>query len=99
MTNDQKTPPDSHYERLRMEIRDSYDRYLKDFGVEPIVAVCQIKWEDDNKHEVVKIKLSEDTNPTEEDDIFFYCGDLAGLCSLVASNGEDFTIVGLEYFE
>ena len=93
------TIPDNHYERLRMEIRDSYNSYLKDFEMEPTVAVCHIKWEDDDKHEVVKIKLSDDTNPTEEDDIFFYCGDFAGLCSLAASNGEDFIVVGLEYFE
>ncbi len=88
-----------HYEKLRMEMKEHYDRYVRDFGMEPTVVVCQIMWKDDSKNEFVKIKLSDDANPNEEDDIFFYCGDFAGLCLLATPNGEDFIIIGLEYFE
>lgn len=97
--DNQKAMLDDHYERLRTEMKEFYDRYIEDFGMEPTVAVCQIMWKDDSKHEFVKIKLSDDANPNEEDDIFFYCGDFFGLCSLIGPNGEDFIIIGLEYFE
>ena len=90
---------EEHLDKLRIELKEHYNRFLEDFGMEPAVAICHVKWKDDHKHEVVKIKLSDDTNPEEEDDIFFYCGDFAGLCSLVNANGEDFIVIGFEYFE
>ena len=90
---------EDNLDKFRIELTEQYDRFLVDFGMKPSVAICHIEWKYNRKHEVVKIKLSDDTSPEEEDDIFFYCGDFAGLCSLANTTGEDFIVIEFEYFE
>lgn len=81
-------------EHLNMKIDKLSSEFLEKFGHAPRFVECRIKFlEEDTDEECVNIQLSSDTNPDEEDDIFFYCDSLMGLKSLTTPGVEDFIII------
>lgn len=80
-------------EYLNMKINKLFSEFVEKFGKEPRSVECRIKFlEEDTDEECVNIQLSSDTNPDEDDNIFFYCDSLAGLKSLTTFGVEDFII-------
>lgn len=57
-------------DEVKEDIDRIYQRYVEEKKEEPEYAVCVVVWKDDNNSEHVKIRLSSDCNPDEEDDIF-----------------------------
>lgn len=72
---------------------------MKENGKEPAYAVCDIVWKDNNDLESVKIQLSADSNPDEDDDFFFYCNGLNDLKSLCDFGSEDFIVTEIDRLE
>lgn len=86
-------------EAVQEEIEKKYREFVAKHHREPEFAECHIIWKDDNNHYRVKIQLSPDTNPEEDDDIFFYCRNLEELKSLATFKPEDFTVTKCYSFE
>ena len=84
---------------VKEDIDRIYQRYVEEKKEEPEYAVCVVVWKDDNNSEHVKILLSSDCHPDEEDDIFFYCDGLSGLKSLCEFGGEDFIVTEIHDFD
>lgn len=84
---------------IKNEIEQKFNEFVKKNGKESAYAVCEIVWKDTNNLENVKIQLSSDSNPDEDDDIFFYCDSLNDLKSLCEFGGEDFIVTEIYGFE
>lgn len=86
-------------DEVKEDIDRIYQRYVEEKKEEPEYAVCVVVWKDDNNSEHVKIRLSSDCHPDEEDDIFFYCDGLSDLKSLCEFGGEDFIVTEIHDFD
>lgn len=89
----------SDTDEIQAEIQQKYDTFVKENGKEPAYAVCDIVWKDNNDLESVKIQLSADSNPDEDDDFFFYCNGLNDLKSLCDFGSEDFIVTEIDRLE
>lgn len=85
--------------KMQKEIDEKYKRFIEKYNREPEIANCRIEWKDNNDSYEVKIQLSADSNPNEDDDTFFYCDSLNDLKSLVTSGVEDFIVTECCSFE
>lgn len=82
-------------ETVRQEIARRYRSFIKENGHKPDYVLCSIVWRDDmNECCERKIQLSADSNPDVDDDIFYYCDNLADLLVLTEPGGEDFVVTG-----
>ena len=84
---------------IKAEIEKKFNEFVKKNGKEPAYAVCDIVWKDNNDLESVKIQLSADSNPDEDDDFFFYCNSLNELKSLCDFGSEDFIVTEIDRLE
>lgn len=86
-------------DEVKAEIDQEFVKFVAHHSKEPLYAICGIVWKDTNERENVKIQLSSDTNPDEDDDIFFYCNSVIDLKSLCEFGGEDFVVIEIYWFE
>ena len=86
-------------EETQSEINTKFSEFVNENHKEPEIANCRIAWKDGEEGYDVKIQLSADSNPDEDDDIFFYCDSLNGLKSLTAFGVEDFIVTECYSFE
>lgn len=86
-------------EEIQNEIDTKFSEFVNENRKEPEIANCCIAWKDGESGYDVKIQLSADSNPDEEDDIFFYCDSLNDLKSLATFGVEDFIVTECYSFE
>lgn len=86
-------------EEIQNEIYTKFSEFVNENHKEPEIANCRIAWKDGEEGYDVKIQLSVDSNPDEDDDIFFYCNGLNDLKSLATFGGEDFIVIECYSFE
>lgn len=85
-------------EEIQNEIDTKFSEFVNENHKDPAIANCRIAWKDGEEGYDVKIQLSVNSNPDEDDDIFFYCHSLNDLKSLATFGGEDFIVIDC-YFE
>lgn len=84
---------------IQENMENGFKMFVRDNGCKPDYAVCSVAWNDGDIYPEVNIRLSETVNPATDDNIFFYCGGLEGLKSLVFPGAEDFYIANILRFE
>lgn len=78
--------------KLIQKIRESYDEFVNNEGVEPDYVECEICFCDTNETFEGKIALTCDSTEFDEE-IFFFCNSIEDAISFVDDNVEDFRIV------
>lgn len=76
--------------KLIQKIRESYDEFVNNEGVEPDYVECEIC--DTNETFEGKIALTCDSTEFDED-IFFFCNSIEDVISFVDDSVENFRIV------
>lgn len=84
---------------IQENMEKGFKMFVRNNGCKPDYAVCSVAWNDGDIYPEVNIRLSETVNPATDGDIFFYCGGLEGLKSLVFPGAEDFYIADILRFE
>lgn len=84
-------------DEVKATIDNAFKKFCEKNGCEPIYVICTITWENDNRCEDVKIKMSADDG--DDDDFFFYCDSFPALKALCDYGGEDFIITDFISFE
>lgn len=78
--------------KLIQKIRESYNEFVNNEGVEPDYLECGICFCDTNETFEGKIALTCDSTEFDEE-IFFFCNSIEDAISFVDDNVEDFRIV------
>lgn len=86
-------------EEIQSEISTKFSEFVNKNNKEPEIANCRIAWKDGEEGYDVKIQLSSDSSPDEEDGIFFYCDSLNDLKSLATFGVGDFIVTECYSFE
>lgn len=76
------------------DAESKYRMFVKKFGEEPVFAHCRVRFLDDENGFDTTIALfeSENTDSDNDIDIFYYCGGLNDLLSLMKEGSEDFVV-------
>lgn len=82
---------------VKKEIHDAkvkYQMFVEKFGEEPVFAHCRVRFLDEENGFDTTIALfeSENTDSDNDVDIFYYCGGLNDLLSLMKEGSEDFVV-------
>ena len=82
---------------VKKEVHDAKVKYrlFEDrFGEEPAIAHCRVRFLDEENGFDANISLfeSENTDSDNDVDIFYYCGSLNDLLSLMKEGSEDFVV-------
>ena len=80
---------------VKKEVHDAkvkYRLFEDTFGEEPAIAHCRVRFLDDENGFDANISLFESVDPANDIDIFYYCGGLNDLLSLMKKGIEDFVV-------
>lgn len=77
-----------------MNIKEKFEAFAEEYGHEPNYAKATIEWEDDGNTCDVLVKLNNEYQEDEDDEIFYYFGSLDELIETTnKGNGEDFFVI------
>lgn len=77
-----------------MDIKEKFEAFAKEYGYEPNYAEATIEWENDGNTCDVLVKLNNEYQEDEDDEIFFYFTSLDELIETTnKDNGEDFFVI------
>jgi hypothetical protein len=85
--------------KLAQKIRETYNEFVTNEGVEPDYLECEICFCDTNEDETFESKIALTCDSTEfDEEIFFFCNSIEDAISFVDDGVEDFRIVDFYSF-
>ncbi len=74
------------------DAESKYQMFVEKFGEEPVIAHCRVRFLDEENGFDANISLFDSVDPANDIDIFYYCGGLNDLLSLMKEGIEDFVV-------